>query len=567
MSRTLLPLLLLSLTSVSAHAATLQLCPGTPLASPGAITEDYTARDGTRMRAIVTEADGKPLPDCRVIDLGVTTTGIQAMRFLPRDAAPGRTILLQGVQGEGKAGKFDITEHTLVSDQPPPAPPAPLPFGQNLLAAMKVRSFGVEERVQAVLEDGRLRLTCSAGERPAGVVLTGPWFLPRADGALLAAHNGTAQFAWQVLDAPRAARDEALDMGALPAAGNRTTRLNLPDGLDRGSWRQFTLVCPREPGILNLDSLTLAPAPMTDPARAPRSTWAWSSNEWRERGEELMVWAMNQRIGEVFISVPLAEGRVAEPDALAAFVRRAGERGIAVSVVEGDPHMVLPAERAAAVARARAYAAYNAASAPEARLKSIQFDVEPYLLPAHVLPRDEQDRHYLALAAALREAAGKSTLEFVVPFWWHDKPALLRDLARHADMLTVMDYRTDPDQIYRFAAPFLDWGVEHGKGVRIALEAGPIGAEVQRRYVRAAAGKPGDLLLFDIDGHKVLILVKIASPHPQAQAYALSGTRPLDGSATTFHTDKPALQRLLPQLERTFGAWKSFSGIALHELR
>ena len=559
--------LLLALSCASSHAATLQLCPGTPLASPGALSEDFIAPDGTRMRAIVTEEAGKPLPNCRVIDLGVGTTGIQAMRFLARDADPGRTILLQGVEGKGRASAFEITEHTIVPDQPPPAPPAPMPFARNLLDAMTVRAFGLDERVQASLEDGRLRVTCSAGERPAGVLLTGPWLLPRADGALRATYTSTGRFGWQVADAKRAARDTALDMGELRRAANASADLRPPQDLDRSSWRQFTLVCPREPAVLTLDELTLLPAAMTDPLRAPRATWAWSPNEWRERGEDLLIWAMNARIGEVFISVPLGDGRVQDADALGAFVRRAGERGIAVSAVEGDPQMVLPAEQAATVARAAAYAAYNAAAAPEARLKSVQFDVEPYLLPSHVLPREEQDRHYLALAAKLRAATGTIPLDFVVPYWWHDKAALLRELARHADRLTVMDYRTDPDQIYRLAAPFLDWGVEYGKQVRIALEAGPIGAETQRRYQRTAPGAPGDLLLFEVDGHKILLLLKVPAPHPQATTYLQSGARPIDGSATTFHTDKSALERLLPALERTFGAWKSFAGIALHEFR
>lgn len=567
MLRHFLPLLLLSLTTFSAHAATLQLCPGTPLASPGALSEDFIGPDGRRMRAIVTEETGKPLPNCRVIDLGVGTTGVQAMRFLAPDAVPGRTILLQGVQGEGRAGRFAISEHTVVSDQPPPAKPGPMPLGRNLLGAMTVRTFGSEERVKATLADGQLRLTCSAGERPAGVLLTGPWFLPRADGALRVRHGGTGDFSWQVADAKAAARESALEMGVLRKGTGASTQLRLPDALDRAGWRQFTLVCPTAPAVLTIDEVALLPAAMSEPLRAPRSTWAWSPNEWRERADELLKWAMNQHIGEVFISVPLSDGRIADPAALGAFVRSAGERGIAVSAVEGDPHMVLPEQRDATAARARAYAAYNASAAPDARLKTIQFDVEPYLLPTHVLPREEQDRHYLALAAQLREATGKLPLEFVVPYWWHDKPALLRDLARHADSLTVMDYRTDPDQIYRFAVPFLDWGVEHGKQVRIALEAGPIGAETQRRYVRTAPGASGDLLLFEIDSHKILLLLKVAAPHPQASTYALSGDRPIDGAATTFHTDKPAMLRLLPQLERTFGAWKSFSGIALHELR
>jgi len=182
-----------------------------------------------------------------------------------------------------------------------------------------------------------------------------------------------------------------------------------------------------------------------------------------------------------------------------------------------------------------------------------------------VLDPLQRDRRFLELAAALRQAAGSTPLEFVVPFWWSDKPGLLGSLARHADGLAVMDYRTDPDQIVRFAAPFLDWGVEHGKRVRIALEAGPIGAEVQRRYQRVAPGARGDLLLVELEGRQMLVLLR--APVAHAHAFIQTGSRAIDGSATTFHRDKAALLRLLPQLEKVFGAWTSFNGIALHELR
>jgi hypothetical protein len=48
----------------------------------------------------------------------------------------------------------------------------------------------------------------------------------------------------------------------------------------------------------------------------------------------------------------------------------------------------------------------------------------------------------------------------------------------------------------------------------------------------------------------------------------LQSTREIDGSATTFHRDKPGLLRLLPGLETDFSAWGgAFGGIALHELR
>jgi hypothetical protein len=257
---------------------------------------------------------------------------------------------------------------------------------------------------------------------------------------------------------------------------------------------------------------------------------------------------------------------VRAPGQLADFVRAAGARGIGVYSVDGDPHMVLADEVPAAVKRVQAYAAYNASQPPEARLRGVQFDVEPYLLPDNVLPPDRRDAAYVEMARALKAAAGAGLrLEFVVPFWWGGNQALLDALAPHADALAVMDYRTDRSQIVDGAIPFLDWAAGHGRQVRIALEAGSIAPEVQRRYVKAVTG---DLQAVDVNGRHVLALLRQpVTSAAGASLYRLQSTRTIDGSATTFHNDKAALARLLPGLEADFGAWDGYGGIAIHELR
>ena len=440
MSRTfyLLPLLLSPLFLLPAQAATLLLCPGTPLASPGAVTQDYTTPMGARMRAIVTEAPGKPEPGCRALPLKVAASGVQALHILPPDAAPGATIRLQGEE-QGKA--FTVTGHSLGDESSPTAAAAP-------------------DR---------------ATQRP----------------------------------------DDAAEVRR----------------------------------------------------RAPRATWAWSPNAWRERGAEMLDWAARQQMGELFINVPVRAGRVAEPQALAAFVRQAAERGIAVTAFEDGPELILPTARDDAIGRIRAYVAYNAEAGEKERLKGLQFDVQPQLLAPDKLPQAARDRHYLELLGALRKVAGKLPLEFVVPASWSGEDALLRGLAGNADALTVRNYRTDQDEIEGNAAPFLDWGVKHGKRVRIALEAGPAGIGVERQYRRAEPGAKGDLLMFEIGGQKVLVLLKVPAAQDEAQAYTLAQRRDIAGSATTFHFDKVSLMLLLPRLELAFGAWQSFGGMVVHELR
>lgn len=538
-----LPLLAMT---IPAHAAWLHQCPA--------------ATDGAPPRYVV---DGREhAPGCTSVPLA---PGAEAETVYP--LAPGETLDdVIVLNGNVTDGRFAVSEHELPSTARGPARPEPMPMHKNLLQSMDARTFGVEERVQAHLENGKLRVACRPGQRPAGVILAGPWFITRANTVLAAAyeaHGGA--FTWQAADAARQASGDALDMGTLTTAAN-AARLALPVSLDRAGWRQFVLLCPASEASIDVRGLTLEPA--AAPKAAPRATWIWRPGDWIDGGPALLDWAAGQGIRDLFVTVPLTDGAaVRDPAQLAAFVRAAGVRGIGVHSVDGDPHMVLPGEVAAAARRVRAYAAYNAAQPAEARLRGAQFDVEPYLLPETVLAPARRDTAYIDMARALKAAAGDGLrVEFVVPFWWGRNPALLDALAPYADALAVMDYRTDRAQIVDFAIPFLDWASAHGRQVRIALEAGAIEPEIQRRYVNATGG-PGDLQAVDVGGRQVLVLLRKPVAGADAHLYRLDGTRTIDGSATTFHRDKGALLRQLPGLEREFGLWDGFGGIAIHELR
>jgi hypothetical protein len=561
MLRYLLPLSLLAMIT-PAYAAWLHACPAST-GPGGAIQAEAKASgpDGAALRYVV--SDQARVPGCTSVALAPDAQ-VETLYPLAPGEVPEDVILLHGNVAEGR---FAVSEHDLPSSKPRPERPAPMPLHANLLAGMRVRAFGVEERVQATLADGRLRVTCRPGQRAAGAILTGPWYMTRANVRLAttyAAQGGP--FTWQVADEARRARDDALDLGPLPV-GDQAARLALPSRLDRAGWRQFVLLCPATQATIDIASLALkpiaAPRALSPPGRA---TWVWRPSDWIDGGPALLAWAQDQDIRTLFITVPLQDGSaVRAPGVLADFVRAAGARGIAVFSVDGDPHMVLADEVPAAVKRVQAYAAYNASQPPEARLRGVQFDVEPYLLPDNVLPPDRRDAAFVDMARALKAAAGPGLRqEFVVPFWWGKNQALLDALAPHADALAVMDYRTDRGQIVDFAIPFLDWAAGHGRQVRIALEAGSIAPEVQRRYVKAASG---DLQAVTIGGRQVLALLRQPLAAAGATLYRLQSTRTIDGSATTFHNDKDALLRLLRGLDADFSAWDGYGGIAIHELR
>jgi hypothetical protein len=541
--------------SSSAHAGYLQVCPAGQAPSAGVRA---TLADGS----VVVASAAPQLPGCRASALGLDAGLVDSLYPLPAGDSPARTILLYGAVDKQP---FAPSSHDLPQpDRPGAQPPRrPMPLRANLLADARVRAFGVEERVRVTHADGKLHVECRPGQRAAGVLIDGRWQLPLADLRLAARYGASGVFSLQAADDASAARETSYPLGELDG-GAHEAALALPAALDRAGWRQFVLLCPTDAATLALDRLALEPVP--GKAR-PRATWIWERTAWRDEADALLAWAAREAIGELFVTVSLDGARVREPGRLAAFVRRAGRLGIAVTAVEGDPHMALPSQRAATADRARAYAAYNRAAAPAERLRAMQFDVEPYLLDDAVLDPKMRDRAYLAMAQALHAAAGGMPLEFVVPFWWWDKEALLAGLAASSDGLAVMDYRTDPDDLVRFAVPFLDWGTRHGKRVQVALEAGRVAPELQRRYVRADAGEAGSLLLAQAGEASVLVLLRAPLKEASGTLYRLSGERTLDGSATSFHGNRDRLRSLLPGLERDFSAWPSFGGIALHGWR
>jgi hypothetical protein len=471
------------------------------------------------------------------------------------------------IQGSEKDGRFSMASVSAATERKTTTRVA-MPMNEPLLPHLQMRVFGAEERVSARLDKDRLDMQCQPGTRPAGVILSAPWSLPMADTALVFRQGGQGQFELLAADAPLAAKESSVRIGLIDSAP-MVTELRLPltapaAGLERGQWRHFSIACGPGGGSLQLTALRLEPVPAATPAR---SRWLWSATEWRADPGSVLDRAARHGARVLFVSIPFNQGRITDPDALASFIRLANARGMTVWSVDGDPRMVLPHEHANAVQRVRAYAAYNARH-PLARLAGVQFDVEPYLMhdgaPGLAPDPSARDQPYLELVRKLSHAAGGLPLEMVVPFWWAGKADFLAALAPHVTSLNVMDYRTRHDEIYRFAAPFLDWGVRHRRKIRIALEAGPVKPEHFQRYARSDAGT---VWLLNSGPHAVLLQLREALPNPSGPAYRLAGSWVADGTATSFMHAPQRLLDMLPALEREFAAWPSFDGMSLHELQ
>lgn len=440
--------------------------------------------------------------------------------------------------------------------------------GVELLPELADAAFGTEQRASVRRDAGKLVLECAAGAAPAGVVLS---MASRGvpTGAELNAALGyaaTGSFALGLTDATRAAAEKPLMFSELTASATGAAAALPGTGIDLAAVESWTLLCPTGAARLELRSLRLEARSLR---RLPeRALWAWDPDAWRKRPQALINKLSAAGADTVFATVPvdLPAGRVEDSDQLRGFIAASAARGIRVWAVAGDPAAVLAEGRAEFRARAAAYALFNKEAPSGSRLEGVQYDIEPYLNAGYHLDPDSWNRAYVETIGELRREGGALKLDVAIPFWWDNQAsssgAVLDALAENVDSVTVMNYRTRLEDILRSAQPFLEWGARARRGVRIALESGPIADEEYSAYRPASSG---EAVLLSNGGANILLLLDRFASVPEARTLRLSHTVRLPGSAVTFQKDRSRLQNLMPGLERLWSAWPSFAGLALHE--
>lgn len=467
--------------------------------------------------------------------------------LLPRMPEAGEQIVISQVAGAEGARHAALRRR---ADDG--AAPAALPIDRPLLPAAFALPFGVEERCAVRKEAGEWRIECRAGVKPAGVRIgLGDQHWPRGAVLNLAVRSdGASGFAMAIrrgegdVAAPHPLRPPASIFAVPPGDNNETVSLNL--------------IAPATGGRVALEDVRLVARTVpTDDAAA----WAWDAGAWTARPERLIADAKRRGLRRLFIALPIEAGSVRNPGSLRVFLRRAHAAGIGVDAVEGDPDMVEGEGLAAAVVRARAIAAFQAAAPPGERLSGVQYDVEPYIRPGW---RD-RDGSYLSWADSIRTLAGAAgtAVDLVVPFWLAGTErgrAMLDRAAPAVRMVTAMAYRTDPAAIERIAEPMLAWGARRGTPVRIALEAGRLDDEIETRFVQAPRGT---LALFPGDPPRVTLL-EVADTVPGATMFAAAGRTEIRAAALSFQGDEAAMIRDAAGLRSVFGAWPEFAGFVFH---
>lgn len=467
------------------------------------------------------------------------------------------------IEGSEIDGRFVPNAVRVPDDGPAQANKVPLPVGGNLLDRLQAKPFGSEQRVEAERSQGGLVIRCDAGTAPAGVVLeTGSFHFPRAAHLrLVVVGVGSGeQLALSLVEQGGMAPPQVLmdDKGGSLHLPPSPPAAVLPSG-------QIVISCPSGQAGLRLNSVVLE-QDLPPRQTSNTGTWLWRAEAWLQRPAEIIKWATASQLDRIFLQLQIDKGEIANSPALAEFVTQLDRRGISAHAVEGDPAMATAHGLSHALGRVAAIRRYQTASPPRARLAGLQFDIEPYLLPDFALDTTAIWAQWADTIQAL-SSAWAEPVSVVVPFWMLDSEAGAAAMAaaRPAiSKLTVMAYRTEVGQVTSLSEPWLAWGTLNGVPVSIALENGPLGAEVHRTFLRAETGS----LLLSRKGRMatVSLFSNPAVARQDAVAYAFHHETRVNPARISFMNNWDKLAVARAELTRLLVAWPSFDGLMIHGL-
>ncbi|MDJ0928755.1 MAG: hypothetical protein QNJ73_14045 [Gammaproteobacteria bacterium] len=546
-----------------AEAAWLSLCDGEQATSHGQTYSDPTGRQHT---LLVSDAQ---LDDCARMELELLPDTVRWTALIPESTGKyldaGMSLL-----GDRTDGRLRISE-VIPVDPAAARGTSQVPsllLGVDSLPQLQRQVFGASGRALSQRDDAGLQLDCRFGTDPAGLLLIArDYYVPAGARLQVALHYAAdGEFVFASSNQEQLRRETPAVLGQLAPRGVLSTaRFTLPV-TPRPGEHGFSLVCPTNTARITLHRLVLEAAPAATPGPVPNSTWIWETEHWLADIDGLIDALRKANTETLFLAVPMTgeSMRVNKPNKLGELIERVAAAGIETWAVEGDPAAVTVEGRKHFVERTQALAAFNRAQPRGRRFRGVQYDIEPYLMPGFDLNRTGWLQAYVD---TIRELQGvwPAPLEVALPFWWaglelHGRP-VLDAILPFVDGVTVMNYRTDPAQIQQLAIPFLAWGTQHQRYIRIGLELGPLPDQTLWNFRPADKGRLWSLTL---DERPVLLLLDEPAANPAGAAYALAYSIPVSASNTSFHQHPDLLYKLIPELQPQLAAWPAFYGIALH---
>lgn len=181
-----------------------------------------------------------------------------------------------------------------------------------------------------------------------------------------------------------------------------------------------------------------------------RAAWLWNPANYAAQPEQLLNTAQDWKLTHLFIQVGLQpDGKLANQEAFQQLLPHLQRHGISIYALAGDPAWAVEGQQKEPLDVIRAVADYNKRNSPG--FESIQFDVEPYLLPRFVLQPEEVYRQYLSFVETSSSFAHRNGLSvgYAIPFFmdqtvkFHNEAApVYQHVMQRSEHLALMAYRT-----------------------------------------------------------------------------------------------------------------------------
>ncbi len=177
------------------------------------------------------------------------------------------------------------------------------------------------------------------------------------------------------------------------------------------------------------------------------ATWIWDAKQIETQTDEMIDFARQNEINLIYLHI---EPTAVAPHTYRSFVRKAGQAGILVEALGGDPNWALTKNRQSIDELISWVKAYNKQAKANERFSGIHVDIEPYLLPDWKESRQEVVREWLKNVTYLVAETKKDTdltVSADLPFWIDSvsvpgsEEKVSNWMVERLDSITLMAYR------------------------------------------------------------------------------------------------------------------------------
>lgn len=235
----------------------------------------------------------------------------------------------------------------------------------------------------------------------------------------------------------------------------------------------------RSLGFILLLSLCVFLTGFSSEKKELKATWLWQTSLIATEPDQILAFTKGQGVNLLYLQIDTKR----KAAYYQSFIKKAGEAGIAVHALNGDPRWGLKQNQPKLLAWVDWVIAYNKSAAEEEKFSGIHLDIEPHLLPTWKKEQSSIVSQWMGNVNAYTKKAHNAGLEVGcdIPFWM-DKEKLPNDsatsltkwlISKH-DSIAVMAYRDrakGPNSITSIVPQELAFGDELDKKILIAVEA------------------------------------------------------------------------------------------------